>query len=134
MRPEEKLLLKKDYIKLLDPPSFNYLRKNHGKNLQNFLKQFFRTLLMSFYFTDRDQRSIFLSSECITHLSKHIQVSTGLHLIESSLRNPDFINTNSVFYYHKYLKNEHLYFIIAVKILNAHGFIITAFKSPKQKE
>ena len=89
---------------------------------------------MTFIFIDKFGRSIRLTEERIKHIGYHMQLHDKLHIIEETLKHPNIIiQDNNIVYYQKYLKAEHLYFVIAVKVFNGHGFIITIFKSNNEK-
>ncbi len=93
---------------------------------------------MSITFKEKYGRIIRLTDERIGHIGYHMHIGNKLYLIEETLKNPDIISENNerknVFYYQKYLKTEAVYFIVVIRIGNNEGFIVTIFKSRKQKQ
>lgn len=62
--------------------------------------------------------------------SRHPEMSSKLNEINTALQNPTFIrkHSNSVDKFYRFLKKENKYIMVAVKILNGDGFVITAYK------
>ena len=93
---------------------------------------------MSLFFQDKFHRIIRLSNERIKHIGKHMDLKDVLYLLEATLLHPDILTINElqtdVYYYQKYLKDEHLYFIVVVKMFNGTGFILTLYEGEKQKQ
>lgn len=93
---------------------------------------------MTLLFRDKFDRIIRLPNERIRHIGVHMDLRDKLYLLELTLLYPDFLLKDEgrvdVFYYQKYLKDKHLYFIVVVKVFNGEGFILTIFNSDKLQQ
>lgn len=81
-------------------------------------------------FIDKFKRIIILSNEGIKHIYKHPEMQNKLYLLENALKFPDFVEEDlyrSKLYYYKYIKEEKRNIMIAVKLTNHHGCILTAY-------
>lgn len=91
---------------------------------------------MELTFIDQLNRKIRLTRERMRYIGNHMSLNDKIHLIEEVIKNPEIVTEdqeNNKIYYQKYIKLEALYLIIAIKISHNEGFIITIFKSKKQK-
>ena len=93
---------------------------------------------MTLLFRDKFNRIIRLPNERIHHIGSHMDLKDKLYLIELTLLHPDSLLKDEdrvdIFYYQKYLKDKHLYFIIVVKVFNGEGLILTIFNNDKLQQ
>ena len=96
---------------------------------------------MSDVFKDKFNRSIRLTSERKAHIEKHPEMKNQMDKIKETIQNPDFIRCSAfdesvLLFYKPYAETPvgEKYLLVAVKILNSHGFIITAFFTDKLKK
>ena len=85
-----------------------------------------------FEITDKSGRIISLSRERWLHITKEHPRISDLDELRNTLVQPIKINPSKydpdvVRYYYSYNKNIKRYLLVAVKYLNGHGFIITAY-------
>lgn len=80
-----------------------------------------------------NNKSIRLTSKQWKHIVyRHPEICNKINEIESTLKFPDYIKKEeNIQKYYKYLKEEAKYMMIAVKILNGDGFVITAYTTRK---
>lgn len=85
-----------------------------------------------FEITDKSGRIISLSKERWQHITKEHSRISDLDELRNTLVQPLKIKPSNydpdcVRYYYSYNKKSRLYLLVAVKYLNGHGFIITAY-------
>jgi len=76
-------------------------------------------------------RKIKFTKERYSHIIiRHPELEGNLDYIEKTLMNADFVQESiydkTVQLYYKTIKNKE-YFVVVIKVLNNHGFIITAY-------
>ena len=87
-----------------------------------------------FEIIDKTNRKIHLSKERWSHIRKKHPEVEDPELIKENIINPDkiasFNDDRTINYYykfHKYKKLPNKYLVVAIKYLNEHGYIITAY-------
>ena len=82
----------------------------------------------------KDRKLIRLTVKQWKHIvHRHPEIINKLILIESTLKSFDYIkySEHNTRKYYKYLKEINKYVMVAVKILNGDGFIMTAYLTRK---
>ena len=77
-----------------------------------------------------DGKNIRLTKKQWKHiLYRHPEIDPMLFTFEAILRNPHyiFIEDDGLRKYYKFLKKEKLYIMVAVRVCNGDGFIITSY-------
>lgn len=93
------------------------------------------------YFIEKFGRTIHLSKERWNHIViQHPEVVSSFFFIEQTLQNPTAIrestydpNVRWYYSYDKKRKGAAKFFLVSVKYLNGHGYIITVFYTTKIK-
>lgn len=102
-----------------------------------YLESFYFKMQMSdivFSTEDKNKRKIKLTTKQWKHISyRHPEMADKINEIESAIISPTVQKQYSeeVIKYYKYLKSEKKYLMVAVKLLNSEGFIITAYLTSK---
>lgn len=81
-----------------------------------------------------DGRKIRLTKKQWSHISsKHTELTNKLHLLEQALLYSSYKTqfSSETIKYYLYLKELKCYLMVAVKILNGDGFIMTAYYTRK---
>lgn len=87
-----------------------------------------------FIATSRDGKEIRLTEKQWKHISiRHPEMARNINEIKQAIEGPEFISWQSenVQKFYIYLKSEEKYIMVAVRILNGDGFVITAYKTKK---
>ncbi len=86
---------------------------------------------MIFEITDITARKIRLTKERWNHIIREHPNVTNLYKIITTLTQPTTIKQSrydqNVRWYYLFIKEKQKYIMVAVKYLNGHGFIITAY-------
>lgn len=78
----------------------------------------------------KDSKTIFLRDRQWKHIKyRHPEMANRLIDIEETVRNPIKIirHSDDTTKFYKFIKNEKKYMMVAVKLLNHKGFIVTAY-------
>ena len=89
--------------------------------------------MIIFIIKTREGRIIRLTTEQWKHIVyRHPEMSNKINEIEVALEYPEYKKqSNSVIKYYKYIKEEKNYIMVAVRILNGEGFVITSYLTKK---
>ncbi len=80
----------------------------------------------------KDRKEIALRDNQWKHIKhRHPEMSNRLNDIEDTIMRPTAVVRNSVIKFYRFIKNEKKYIMVAVRILNGRGFIITAYLTNK---
>ncbi len=81
----------------------------------------------------QDGKLISLNYKQWKHIAyRHPEMSRRLYNIEETIRNPDYIKTSEEkIKYYKYLKEEKKYVMVAVKVIEYEGFVLTSYLTSK---
>jgi len=81
-------------------------------------------------FVDKFGRIIILTDDGIKHIYKHPEMQNKLYLVENTIKFPDSVEEDlyrSRIYYYKYIKQEKRNVMIATKLINNKGYVLTAY-------
>lgn len=82
-------------------------------------------------YKDKSRRRIMLTNERIKHIYHHPEMQNKLHLIEGTIRKPDWVEEDlyrkDILYYYSYIKEERKHIMVVVRVNNRHGYIKTAY-------
>lgn len=81
-----------------------------------------------------DNKTIILDQRQWKHIAyRHPEIAGRVMDIEAVIRYPEWVieRESNIRKCYKYLKNEGKYMMVAVKIMNGEGFIITAYFTAK---
>jgi hypothetical protein len=90
--------------------------------------------MIIFITKDKTGRNIRLTETQWKHIKfRHPHFGNKPMEIKNTIENPTLMVklTNKITKYYRYLKSEDKYIMVAVKILNHEGFIITAYNTKK---
>ena len=100
--------------------------------MSTLFKEFFciAVMVVIFRITAGNGRRIRLTLRQWNHIAyRHPAVAGKLHEIEATILRPTYtvLSEGSVVRYYSYLKEENVYLMVAVRLCNGDGFVITAF-------
>ena len=91
-----------------------------------------------FFVKSKDGKEIRLANAQWKHIKfRHSEMTNMLKDVEDTIRNPTTVrrHSESITKFYKFMKDKKKYIMVAVKILNGEGFVVTSYFTAKiQKE